>query len=631
MCDACSKAVDTSRPQSTPPSHDADRTRSQREGANAATLTAGFEVDLPTKDHGRPVRMRPSPPGHDLIRYIDGGGMGEVYVGREHFAQRIVAVKFLRPTGNPLLRDRFLREIKTLGQVEHSNVVRILSVDVERTDPYFTMEYGAGGTIADRIKAEGPYAPDKAARIGVQLASALEAVHREKIYHRDLKPSNVILTADGTPKLSDFGLAKWIEDDDELTRTTQAIGTPAFMPPEQISRKLGDYGPHTDVYGLGATLYAMLTGKAPFAGDSNEDILLKVKSDLPTRPRVLRPDLPMGLEAVVMKCLEKHPADRYATADELAKDLERCLEGKQDVRPHTWWQRVKRWVRRNRIGIGAACLALIAFGAAVAIAAHLLKPEPPVDELAEIKRKLAAGERVTLMGESGTPRWHRWKLGTATLGRSPVEGDESCYFGTGDSASLELLDDPGIERYTIIADMRYLGFGGDPSLGMVGLWFGWTEPEPAPPANIFARHYAMAFKDVKEYSQVPATEARLRVRDMQWGRRKGGLPMPHPRDFFMREQTLLKSSPGPWRRIAIRVSSNQIQFQWQSAPAAPPELISELIRKGADRFVVTTTARPGRPPDEREVPPGWSPRLPIGIWADHAAVTFKNVEIVPEP
>jgi serine/threonine-protein kinase len=631
LCDVCSKELDTSRPQGTPPNRESDFTRSQAQGADAVTYTAGFALDPPTKDWTAPKRLRPDPPGYDLIRYLDRGGMGDVYVAREHFAQRVVALKYLRPTSNPTTRDRFLEEIRTLGAIEHPHVVRIFSADADRDDPFYAMEYCAGGSLADRIKTEGPYSPEAAARIGIQLADALAAVHRADRYHRDIKPSNVLFTADGVPKLSDFGLAKMMDDTDNLTRTTQAIGTPAFMPPEQISRKLGKYTPATDVYGLGATLYAMLTGMAPFAGDSNEEILLKVKSDTPVRPRVLRPDVPMGLEAVVLKCLEKYPADRYSTAEELAKDLERCLKGQQDARERTRIELAKRWVKRNRVGIIAAGAAMLLLATTAVIAAHLTNPAPPVDELAEIKRKLAAGERVKLIGESGTPRWHRWKLGTATLGRSPVEGDESCYFGTGDSASLELLDDPGIERYTIIADMRYLGFGGDPNLGMVGLWFGWTEPEGAPPANIFARHYAIAFKDVKEDSQVPATEARLRVRDMQWGRRKGGLPMPHPRDFFIREQTLLKSSPGPWRRIMITVSSNQIQFKWQSEPGARPELISELVRSAVDRFIVTTTAKPGRPPDERDVPPGWSPRLPIGIWADHAAVTFKNVEIIPEP
>jgi len=445
--------------------------------------------------------MRPAPAGYDLIHHLGAGGMGNVWVAKEHAAQRVVAIKFLRPTGNAATGDRFLTEVRALGRLEHPSIVRIISVDLDRCDPFYSMEYAAGGTLADRIKAEGPFDPAEAVRLCLQLADALAAVHEAEIFHRDIKPSNVIVMADGTPKLSDFGLAKLMDEHDELTRTTQAIGTPAFMPPEQITRKLGDISPATDVYGLGATLYAMLTGKAPFEGDSNEDIISKVKSETPPRPRALRPDLPMGLEAVVLKCLEKRPADRYACSDELAKDLERCLEGKQQSAPAmTRWRRTRKWVGRHAVSLRAMLTVLVIAGmvAGFAVAKFFRSPAPassppdlagsvrPVADSHEaIQSELQAGRKLTLVDVKGPPRWHDWGLTPSSLGESPAN-DGTATFQTNATTLLELVRSPGVERYRITADLRHMS--GDPpppnglrSMSYIGLYCGHLSQPGANP------------------------------------------------------------------------------------------------------------------------------------------------------
>jgi serine/threonine-protein kinase len=559
-----------------------------------------------------------------------------VYLAREQASERLVAMKFVRHPGNPEALERFLTELRVLARLDHPNVVRVLASDFLRADPYFTMEYLARGSLYQAVKDGGALPPAGAVKLVRAIAGALVATHAEKVIHRDLKPSNILLTPDGTPKVADFGLAKRLDEVDPITRTTGALGTPNYMPPEQISRKNGDIGPWSDVYGLGATLYHLLTGRAPFVGKAREEVIYQVLTDPPERPRALRPEIPPALEGIVVKCLEKDPKDRYRTVAELAADLDRYETGQKPLAPPlTRARRARRWAARNRLALaGALCVALLLVGAFALGAIYWPRqksPDPPgpPDPLAEIRKELAEGREVVLVGETGEPRWHRWRLGAATLGRSPVEGDGSCYFQAIETALLELLDDPGIDRYTVSAQFRYLASAVPATDGVVGPYFGYTEPG-GPAANAFCRYYAVVTKEVKA-GQVPPAEARLRVRDMTWTRRAGGAPMPQARDFVVRPLPLLTSTPGPWRTVILEVAPERIRFRWKPEPDAEEQLLAELVRLDEHQFVVTTTAKPGRPPDKRDVPPNWSPRLPIGIWADRAAVAFRNVVITPNP
>lgn len=628
LCDVCAR--DTSRPQGTPSSDDGNRTRSQAQGPDGATFTAGFLIDTPTKDPApSPMRLRPSPPGHDLIRYVDRGGMGDVYVAREHFAQRVVAVKFLRPAASPSNRDRFLREIKTLGSVDHPHIVRIFSADADRDDPYYSMEYCAGGSLADRIKAEGPYPPEAAARIGIQLADALAAVHRVKTFHRDVKPSNVVLTADGVPKLSDFGLAKIMDETDDLTRTTQAIGTPAFMPPEQITRDLGEYGPHTDVYGLGATLYAMLTGKAPFAGDSNEDILLKVKSDMPTRPRVHRPDVPMGLEAVVLKCLEKRPADRYSTAEELAKDLERCLEGRTPP-PRRWRPRVKRWIRRYHKLVAV----LLAFMIAIT-SAMIWWPKLP-DPVNEIRKELAAGRAVALVGETGLPRVHHSILEKDTLDLSPL-GDGTASFHAFNVGLIELFPDPGREHYRVDLQLRQLqSRAGDnpqgPDMEYVGFYFGYSEL--ASETSIDHAMFALTFKDYPPPVRNPPKKTPQRAvffKALEFYVDQKRITPTDSGNIAALRFTPKAVHPGDWRPISVEFTEEGVGISWLDDP--PPLGTGTMVtvgRFGNDELREKYAAF-GKSKLNLAAAPIWSSRMPFGVLSHRASVAIRNVVITPLP
>ncbi|HEY3789965.1 MAG TPA: serine/threonine-protein kinase, partial [Urbifossiella sp.] len=492
MCLTCEEAVETSRDNITSisvpaldatlmPGAVASLTRSQGNSLGFQ-WTAPPEVQNETGDWTGAAIRRNAPAGYDLCQYLGGGGMGDVYLAREHAAERTVAMKFLRASPHSLASDRFLTEVRALARLDHPNIVRVISVDLNRVDPHFTMEYASGGTLADRLKNEGPLPPEEAARIMAVAARAIDSAHRANILHRDLKPSNIVLAADRMPKITDFGLAKRTDQVEGLTKGSSPLGTPAYMPPEQVSPRFGQLGPAADVYGLGATLYHLLTGLPPFQGDHAE-VLVKVVKEEPQRPRLLRPDLPMKLEAIVIKCLEKSPGLRYESAAELADDLDRFLSDEMPIAPQlTRFRRLKRWTGRNRFQLGASLLGILVLGAAVGLAVAPYWTKPPItatDPLEAIQRDLQAGRAVKLVDATGPPRWHAWKLTPSSLGESS-SNDRSASFQTNLSTFLELIRDPGIERYRVTAELRHMGGdppspGGAVSSGFIGFYCGHDE------------------------------------------------------------------------------------------------------------------------------------------------------------
>ena len=216
----------------------------------------------------------------------------------------MVALKFLQRPGHQGAFDRFGVEVKSLGALDHPNIIRFYSSDFLRSTPYFTSEYAAGGCLLQKLEAEGPLDPKEAARLMAIVARAIDAAHSAKVIHRDLKPSNIVLMKDGRPKVSDFGLAKRLDSDDDLTEGSGPLGSPPYMAPEQTGRNEGAIDARTDVYGLGATLYHLVTGRRPFTGLQDE-VISKVRSEPPIPPRSVRREVPRELEAIILKCLEK--------------------------------------------------------------------------------------------------------------------------------------------------------------------------------------------------------------------------------------------------------------------------------------------------------------------------------------
>ena len=290
-----------------------------------------------------------TPSQYEVLGQLGRGGMGVVYKARHVPLDRIVAIKMIL-AGKHASADalaRFRQEAEAAAKLSHPNIVSVYEVGEYHGMPYFSLEYIDGSPMSDLL-ATASLSSQRSAELLEQVARAVHHSHQQGVVHRDLKPANVLITENGTPKVADFGLAKRLDEENgDQTRTGQILGTPGYMAPEQA---LGEksIGPHTDVYALGATLYAMLTGRAPFVGPTPIETIQQVVAEDPVPPSRLQPGLDRDLETICLKCLEKDPTARYSSAAELADELQRVCESKPIVaRPISRRERMVKWCRRN--------------------------------------------------------------------------------------------------------------------------------------------------------------------------------------------------------------------------------------------------------------------------------------------
>ena len=298
----------------------------------------------------------------ELLEEVARGGMGVVFRARQVSLDRIVAVKVLRDAwlATPVEVKRFQAEAANVAKLKHPNIVAVHEVGEEGGQHYFAMDLVTGQNLAE-LTREGPLPPRRAAELTRKVAAAVQYAHQQGILHRDLKPSNVLLDAQDEPQVTDFGLARPLEGESSLTLTGQVLGTPGYMAPEQ-AKGGGSGGPAADVYGLGALLFHLLTGRAPFVGASTAETLTQVLQQEPLSPRLLNPAVPLDLAAVCLKCLGKSPRERYGSAGELAADLERFLANETThARPTGALERGLRWCRRKP-ALAATVIALIVVG-----------------------------------------------------------------------------------------------------------------------------------------------------------------------------------------------------------------------------------------------------------------------------
>ena len=286
---------------------------------------------------------------YELLQVIAQGGMGVVYQARQRSLNRMVALKMLLGGyhASEAFKQRFQREASAAAGLQHSNIIAIYEVGEHEGQPYYTMEYVVGSDLAQAVK-NGPLELTRAAEYVRIAASAIDHAHEKGILHRDLKPSNILLGKDGRLRITDFGLARQLDGDSRLTLSGDTLGSPGYLPPEQVSLSHGALGPTSDVYALGATLYCLITGRPPFQTGTLADTLEQVRKMEPIPPRRLNPTVPRDLETICLKCLEKEPGRRYSTAAALANDLDRWLEGKAiNARPVSTPERAWLWAKRQ--------------------------------------------------------------------------------------------------------------------------------------------------------------------------------------------------------------------------------------------------------------------------------------------
>jgi tRNA A-37 threonylcarbamoyl transferase component Bud32 len=287
----------------------------------------GLQAVRSTDRAGRGRRTRRFGDYEDLEE-IARGGMGVVYKARQISLSRPVAIKMILSGELAEESDirRFRIEAEAAASLQHPNIVAIYEVGQEDGQHYFSMEYVAGQTLAQLVQ-KGTLPPKQAARYVQQIAAAIDYAHRRGVTHRDIKPSNVLIDDKDQARVTDFGLAKRVECDQDLTESHQILGTAPYMSPEQVTGSRDGVGPKSDIYSIGALFYELLTRRPPFRGRTVIDTLVQIREHDPKPPRQINPHTPRELEMICLKCLEKDPDKRYRSAGELADDLERFLNG----------------------------------------------------------------------------------------------------------------------------------------------------------------------------------------------------------------------------------------------------------------------------------------------------------------
>lgn len=287
---------------------------------------------------------------YQILEEIARGGMGVVYKARHSKLDRIVAIKMILEGefASKEMIARFFIEAQAAATLDHPGIVPVYEIGQFNGKHFFAMGFVEGKSLAEKI-SQGPLLPREAAELMLKITEAIEFAHKKKIIHRDLKPANILLDIKGEPKITDFGLARRMQDNSGITRTGATMGTPSYMPPEQISPKAGEVGPPADIYSLGAILYCMLTGRPPFQAATAMDTLLQVLDQEPAPIRMINRHVSPDLEAIAMKCLSKRADQRYSSAQELGEDLGRYLSGESVIASNSKWSnRIIQLVSRNR-------------------------------------------------------------------------------------------------------------------------------------------------------------------------------------------------------------------------------------------------------------------------------------------
>jgi hypothetical protein len=553
-----------------------------------------------------PPALHPAVIGpYRLLEEIGRGGMGVVYKAQHVQLGHHVALKVVKAGAHATRQDRerFRREGEALVRLQHPHVVRLHHFDEHEGQPYFVMELLAG-SLAKKLAGQ-PRPEKESARLVESIARAVHAAHRLGIVHRDLKPGNVLLDDQGTPKVTDFGLAKLLDADGSHSLTIGILGTPSYMAPEMARGDSKAIGPAVDNYALGAILYECLTGRPPFKADTSAKTLDLVRTGQIEEPSRVRPKLSRDLEAVCLKCLAKEPKQRYGSAQDLADDLRNWLEGRSTkARPLGVVGRTGRELQR-RPRLVACVAAVLVLVVGLWLTWVLNDPDRPINQ---IEAALARGEKRTLIGETGRPVWSR--LAVNKPAKIEIGRDGTLYVNTWSVALLELVRDPQLANYRLSAEVRHEEVRNP---GEVGIYVGHQKF----PGEIHS-FLELAFNDIT--GQNVLVGPHLLREAGQRSDPEYTLP------WKAKPLQPAGSDQTGWRRLAVEVRPGSIRACWEGEPIGAwttEELAKEILKS-------QRIDRQSNPPDPLAfVPSDFAPRGALGLYVKVGSAYFRRVVLEP--
>ena len=547
---------------------------------------------------------------YEIVDEIAHGGMGVVYRARDSVLGRVVALKVIR--GGALAHkcdvERFLREAQAVAQLKHVNIIRIYDFGYSQGQPFFTMDLAENGSLLQRLPRLVAD-PRATAALVSNVARAVQYIHERGIVHRDLKPGNILLDQQDQPLVSDFGLAKAPEADGDLTGSGLAVGTPAYMAPEQAAGRNQHIGPTTDIWALGVILFELLTGARPFIGPEREDVTRAILDSEPRRPRSLQPRLARDLETIILKCLEKDPGCRYAAAADLADDLDRWQRGEPiQARPRSRLVRLGRWLKRRP--------ALLAAGLCLLVLATILPPSlryfDPERHGKALNARLQRGEKVELIGTENAPLAQRWRL-PGSVG--PPTKEECFTIQSGLVGLLELLPGPLPERYRFQAEVRhefaYL-------TEEVGIYVGYSSSRPD--KNEIHSLVLFSFADMGPKGPLWKINTKIRAR---LSLAMLSEPHLHENITHMALVALKSFAPPPppdWRRLSVEVEPAEMRFFWEGL------LVGRLKQAQREEFAQRLHKDAQVAGEMRH---RFSPDGPLGLYVSKGGAAFRNVFVEP--
>ncbi len=562
---------------------------------------------------------------YELIEMLGEGGMGLVFRARDLNLGREVALKMLRtgPFADPVEVQRFYNEARSAARLDHANIVPIYDVDQEQGQHFYTMRLVPGGSLS---KLRERYRADARATVAVveKVARAVHFAHQNGILHRDLKPGNILIDEQGEPHVADFGLAKVLGGGIDLTEPGVQLGTPVYMAPEQAAGKT-EVTPASDIWSLGVILYELLTGSRPFDGKSRDEVMSRVQTEEPEPPSRLEPRLGRDLQTICLKCLRKNPAQRYHSAEELADDLRRWLQGEPILaRPAGWGERLWRKVKKHRI-VAAGLLFAALVTAAVVVYDRYTDP----DRVAKVYlKRLARGEAVTLVGDTGMPLWYRWATRDRGTVRLLDKHEPVLQVETGSLGLLELLPKPPGPYYRVSAELQHnSGSSTGGQMGKVGLYF-FHESFDTPNGKLHHFCYLRFSESERERwggKNPPRSRAGVdlcRYHERNVGTNAHGTFGLEVQAFF--EPPLpFPPKPAKWRTLMLEVRPGGVWAFWDGNPL--PSFVGDHHAQEFTASFHRDTALAG------EEPPDFRLEGALGVYAYGAGVAVRRVVVEPIP